>query len=120
MIDEIEALPELDETTLKEMSKPSPKRETVEEFLARGGQITVLPTVSPEEIPQVIYPSSSSTACMMPLSMGQTYYAEKNTPLTKHPKPRTYRAHIPGCKRIKCETCPPLSRKGKGRKSFPN
>lgn len=53
------------------------KKETIEEFLARGGKITKCePAPPPEETPARIMPTPSASSTIMTLSEGALYYAE--------------------------------------------
>lgn len=53
------------------------KRETVEEFLARGGTITKCPSVPvPAEEDHRVNPTSTTGATMMTLGEGALYYSE--------------------------------------------
>ena len=53
-------------------------RESVEEFLQRGGKVTYLPAVVPleEEAPNHIPSSSGAGSTLMSLSEGALYYSE--------------------------------------------
>lgn len=53
------------------------KRETVDEFLARGGSITkIAPQEEPQEEGKVTSASKSASSTMMTLADGGLYYAE--------------------------------------------
>lgn len=52
-----------------------PKVETVEEFLARGGKITVIPPV-PHETDNKVHPTTSAAAPMMSLDEGAHFFSE--------------------------------------------
>ena len=52
------------------------KRETVEEFLARGGVITKCPSNAPTEEDHKVNPTPGAGATMMSLAEGALYYAE--------------------------------------------
>jgi len=52
------------------------KRETVEEFLARGGKITKCPANEPVEEEHKVNPTQTAGASMMSLAEGALYYSE--------------------------------------------
>lgn len=52
------------------------KRETIEEFLARGGVITKCATNSPPEEDLKVSPTPSASTTMMSLAEGALYYSE--------------------------------------------
>ena len=53
------------------------KRETVEEFLARGGKVTQLPPApTPDEDTNRVGSNSNATSTMMSLSEGALFYSE--------------------------------------------
>lgn len=65
------------------------KRETVEEFLARGGQITkCAPGPTPEDT-QTTNPTPSAGTTMMTLGEGALYYSETRAKKEKKKKPVT-------------------------------
>lgn len=64
------------------------KRETLAEFLARGGKVTVGEYRKPGDVPHVIYPTSVSNNAIhvMDLNEGALYYSEGAKPGAKHKK----------------------------------
>lgn len=52
------------------------KKESLEEFLARGGQITKVPTEQRKETPSVIKTQSGGPAHLMSLEEGALFYSE--------------------------------------------
>jgi hypothetical protein len=52
------------------------KQETIEEYLARGGVITKVPSSFPAEEPNKVNPTPTSGATMMSLAEGALYYSE--------------------------------------------
>lgn len=63
------------------------KRESVEEFLARGGQITKCPPAETAETEQVTMPTPNGGSTMMTLSQGSLYYSETKGKKEKKKKP---------------------------------
>lgn len=53
------------------------KLETLEAFLARGGQITVCPVQSSEDLPHKVKPSPVKTQVLTDLGTGELMYGEK-------------------------------------------
>lgn len=77
------------------------KKETVEEFLARGGKITQCPAApSPSDEEQRTNPTVATNATMMTLAEGALYYAESRAKL-KEPKKKEDKvlnfAALPAC-----------------------
>ena len=66
-------------------SKKSVKTETVEEYLARGGEIQHIAALELEEETVVMKPTNS-TAQIMTLSDGAHFFAEKQTRKTQTPE----------------------------------
>lgn len=54
------------------------KTETIDEFLARGGKITVLDFIQPEKTPHSVPSPPPRQADLMTLSDGQFYFAQKS------------------------------------------
>lgn len=52
-------------------------KETIEEFLARGGEIQKIEAVKPEHTPEVIKPAGAFNAQTMSLELGEFFFAEK-------------------------------------------
>lgn len=55
---------------------PESKRETIEEFLARGGEITRVPSQPESEEVNHIFSTSNAASTMLSLSEGSLYYSE--------------------------------------------
>jgi len=53
------------------------KIETIEEFLARGGQIKVYPAVKPEEQEEYIRPTTTYNVQLMSLDEGAHFFSER-------------------------------------------
>lgn len=72
---------------LKSMSKKKPKKETVEEFLARGGEVTVIPPeVEDLEEGVIIRPTGSRSPTLYSLDEAQHFFGKKKVTKKKEKK----------------------------------
>jgi hypothetical protein len=69
------------------------KRETLAEYIARGGTVKVCEYRQPGEVPHVIYPTSVSNNAIhvMDLNEGALYYSEAAKPGAKRKKSKPKR-----------------------------
>lgn len=59
------------------------KSETIEEFMARGGEVIVIPPQESEEAPSVIKPSVHGLPELMSLSDGEHFFGESRKKIKK-------------------------------------
>lgn len=63
------------------------KRETVEEFLARGGQVTKCPAQPRPDEESQTNPTTTASSTMMTLAEGSLFYAETKAKKERKQKP---------------------------------